>query len=277
MIAAVAALLWWDHHLQQTQVVPVGVPLGALTLLLVVLGYRELAHLAKARLLPVELTSGVVCSVILAAMPVWLQLIPAQAGLTPMDQATLPLLVLGGALAIVFFMQMARHRTEQAIQRLAGTLLGVIYLGGMGAAILAVRVRFGMPATLLFLAVVKFTDMGAYFTGSFFGKHKLIPWLSPGKSWEGLGGGLAAAAIVSIVLSLSFGIMQTLWQAALFGVLVGLVGQFGDLCESLLKRDAGIKDSGAIVPGFGGVLDIVDSLLITAPLTYLLLMAWRHW
>lgn len=277
MIAAVAALLWWDHHLQQTQVVPVGVPLGALTLLLVVLGYRELARLAKAKLLPVELASGVVCSAILATMPVWLQLIPTQAGLTLVDQVTLPLLVLGGVLAIVFFAQMARHRTDQAIQRLAGTLLGVIYLGGMGAAILAVRVRFGMPATLLFLAAVKFTDMGAYFTGSFFGKHKLIPWLSPGKSWEGLGGGLATAAIVSIILSLSFGIMQTLWQAALFGVLVGLVGQFGDLCESLLKRDAGIKDSGAIVPGFGGVLDIVDSLLITAPLTYLLLMAWRHW
>ena len=124
----------------------------------------------------------------------------------------------------------------------------------------------------MFLAAVKFADVGAYFTGSAIGRHKLIRWLSPHKSWQGLIGGLAAAAGVSLLIVAALKIDGIhLWQAAVFGVVVGLAGLFGDLCESLLKRSANMKDSGSAVPGFGGVLDILDSPLLAAPIAYLLL------
>ena len=115
---------------------------------------------------------------------------------------------------------------------------------------------------------MKFTDIGAYFGGRAFGRHKLIFWLSPGKTWEGLGfglitAGLVGAAIAPAIPGLSY------FQAALFGVLIGGIGQCGDLLESMMKRDAEVKDSGTLVPGFGGVLDIIDSPLLAAPFAYL--------
>ncbi|MCP4379805.1 MAG: phosphatidate cytidylyltransferase, partial [bacterium] len=113
-------------------------------------------------------------------------------------------------------------------------------------------------------------DIGAYFTGSAIGKHKLIPWLSPGKSWEGLIGGLVTAAGVSILITHLAGLEIAIWQSAIFGVVIGLAGQFGDLCESLLKRSAKLKDSSKMVPEFGGILDIIDSPLLAAPVAYAL-------
>ena len=126
---------------------------------------------------------------------------------------------------------------------------------------------------MLFLAAVKCTDIGAYFVGSAVGRHKLIVWLSPGKSWEGLIGGLAFAAGVSILVAWAWKIDAAVWEAAVFGVAVALAGQFGDLCESLLKRSARVKDSGAALPEFGGVLDLLDSPLLAAPVGYVLLAA----
>jgi phosphatidate cytidylyltransferase len=130
---------------------------------------------------------------------------------------------------------------------------------------------------VIFLAAAKFTDIGAYFTGSFIGKHKMIPWLSPGKSWEGLVGGLATAAGISVLLAwlLLEGDQPPLRMWAIFGPVVGLAGQFGDLCESLLKRAAGAKDSGALVPEFGGVLDMLDSVLLSAPVATVVLVAMQ--
>ncbi|RPI58417.1 MAG: CDP-archaeol synthase [Planctomycetaceae bacterium] len=128
----------------------------------------------------------------------------------------------------------------------------------------------------MFLVAVKCTDIGAYFTGSAIGRHKLIPWLSPGKTWEGLLGGMAAAAGVSVLAVWAMdihiaGSALPFWRAVVFGVVVGLIGQFGDLSESLMKRSVNVKDSGAVVPEFGGVLDILDSPLLAAPAGYLML------
>jgi phosphatidate cytidylyltransferase len=128
----------------------------------------------------------------------------------------------------------------------------------------------GLMYLSLFIGTVKAGDIGAYAVGSTLGRHKLVPHLSPKKSYEGLVGGLAAGTGAATALGClwgGFGLPQML----VFGLLVSLAGVLGDLAESLLKRACGVKDSGAI-PGFGGVLDILDSLLGAAPVAYLLLV-----
>jgi phosphatidate cytidylyltransferase len=156
-----------------------------------------------------------------------------------------------------------------------------IYLGLLAGFLLALRRDQSAWAILGVLLIIKSCDIGAYFTGRAIGRHKLIPWLSPGKTWEGLLGGAALSAAVGVGVAwvarslelpeharplafsqMSFGL------AALIGVAFGLVGQAGDLFESVLKRDAGMKDSGRSLPGFGGVLDVADSVLLVAPIAY---------
>ncbi|NQU74883.1 MAG: phosphatidate cytidylyltransferase [Planctomycetes bacterium] len=271
MVIGSAALLWWDYSLQQSGG-PVGAPLAGMILVLLAVGTMEFARLAASVGLPVMRAPAVACVVGLAGMPLWRQLV---AGLPAADAF---LLAMPAVVIVIFFAQLACHRTDLALRRLAGTLLCVAYLGGLGACVLAMRVRFGLPSLVMFLAAVKFTDIGAYFTGSAIGRHKLIPWLSPGKSWEGLAGGLVAGTAVAMLLNWllatgQWSIMNPGW-CAVFGLALGAAGQFGDLCESLLKRDAQCKDSGAVVPEFGGILDIVDSPLVASPVGYALLLAF---
>lgn len=175
----------------------------------------------------------------------------------------------------------AQRQTQEAIVRMAGTVLATLYLGGLAWFLVAIRVKLGSrftgstAALLMLLLVVKSTDIGAYFGGRAFGRHKLIPWLSPGKTWEGLFCGMLTAGLVGmafapLVYRAFSGDHHTAWgKAFLFGIVVGGIGQAGDLLESLMKRDAGVKDSGQLVPGFGGVLDIIDSPLFAAPFAYL--------
>jgi phosphatidate cytidylyltransferase len=127
----------------------------------------------------------------------------------------------------------------------------------------------------MILLCVKFTDIGAYFGGRALGRHKLIPWLSPGKTWEGLFFGLLTAAAVGAAFSFFIGTEREnfhlpWWKGAIFGAVIGGIGQLGDLLESMMKRDADVKDSGSMIPGFGGVLDVIDSPLLAAPFAYLL-------
>ena len=128
------------------------------------------------------------------------------------------------------------------------------------------------------IIVVKATDIGAYTTGRLFGRRKLAPTLSPGKTWEGAIGGLIFAVIGSMLAlgplaeSLDVEITRSgitwLTIAVIYGLVVGAAGVFGDLAESMLKRDAGVKDSSEWLLGFGGVLDLLDSLLLAAPVAY---------
>ncbi|MDP7005206.1 MAG: phosphatidate cytidylyltransferase [Phycisphaerales bacterium] len=127
------------------------------------------------------------------------------------------------------------------------------------------------------IAIVKMCDTGAFFVGCNIGKRKLIPWVSPAKTWEGLVGGLATAALTAVLLAaannqwLSNEPTIPLIYAAALGLLFGLLGQLGDLVISVFKRDSGIKDSSSILPGLGGVLDVVDSLLLVSPAAFWLL------
>jgi phosphatidate cytidylyltransferase len=174
------------------------------------------------------------------------------------------------------------RQTQEALQHMAGTVLATLYLGGLTWFLMALRVKQAGSGHLFegstwiiiyILLVVKFTDIGAYFGGRALGRHKLIPWLSPGKTWEGLFCGLLLAGMLGAAMSPLIGpphfVLQW-WKGFLFAVVLGAVGQAGDLLESLMKRDAGVKDSGALVPGFGGILDVIDSPLLAAPFAYLM-------
>jgi phosphatidate cytidylyltransferase len=146
-------------------------------------------------------------------------------------------------------------------------LLALIYLGLLGTFAVAVRADFGVWALLMYVCVVKAADIGAFAVGSLLGRHKLVPTISPGKTWEGLAGAVVVAAGVAVLLGRPCGIMATPW-AVVFGILFAVIGQLGDLAESMLKRDAQVKDASDRVPGFGGVLDVLDSPLGAAPWAY---------
>lgn len=178
-------------------------------------------------------------------------------------------LVLLGSLAFY-----ARRGTFSGVVAAAGgTLLAFVYLGLLFGFILAIRREHSAWVLLWVLFVPKAYDTGAYFTGRAFGRHKLIPWLSPGKTWEGLVGGVVTAAVGGglgawAITALTAGQMPAAIWGAVAGAGLGIVGQAGDLVASLFKRDAGLKDSSDILPGFGGVLDVVDSPLLVGPFAY---------
>jgi phosphatidate cytidylyltransferase len=129
---------------------------------------------------------------------------------------------------------------------------------------------------LYFVLITKFSDSGAYVVGSLIGKHKMIPRISPGKTWEGFGGAIVVSTLASLIFTHVFKdkmpSMNNL-HAIVLGVILSVCAVVGDLIESLFKREAGVKDSGRFFPGIGGILDLLDSLLFNAPIMYLYL---RH-
>jgi phosphatidate cytidylyltransferase len=129
---------------------------------------------------------------------------------------------------------------------------------------------------LYFLVITKFSDVGAYSVGSLIGRHKMIPRISPGKTWEGFGGAIVVSTIASIIfvhLAQNKMPAMNLVHATILGIILSISAVIGDLIESLFKREAGVKDSGKLFPGIGGILDLLDSLLFNAPLMYIYL---RH-
>lgn len=180
----------------------------------------------------------------------------------------------------------------------AGTFVSV-YVGLPMALLVAMRSlgdgNWGLAALLTMIAVTKSADAGAYFTGKSIGKRKLIPRLSPGKTWEGLIGGMVTATVVAFVcLTWLFPwirgaaaapgnvasipcLAQPIWGALVLGPLLTLAGMVGDLAESLVKRDSGAKDSGRLLPGLGGVWDVTDSLIAAAMPAFLCFTAGVGW
>ncbi len=130
---------------------------------------------------------------------------------------------------------------------------------------------------LYFIVVTKFSDTGAYAVGSLIGRHKMIPRISPGKTWEGFGGAIVVSTLASFIFFKLAGPQRLVGMTALHAVILGIIlsvcAVVGDLIESIFKREAGVKDSGKSFPGIGGILDLLDSLLFNAPIMYLYL---RH-
>ena len=283
MLAGLFLLLWVDHSAERWTISWYeyrnrGVRgIGVLALLLIILpgAVVELAHLFTAeRVRPYRVIAGFGSGalVVHAFATQFRQFTDIAA---PVLAFIIVFVMLGAAFARAWAKQ-----TQDAIVHMAGTVLATLYLGGLAWFLIALRVRGTQHvdgSTLLILFVllcVKFTDIGAYFGGRALGKRKLIPWLSPGKTWEGLFFGLLTAAAIGAALAtqmdLRRGYSMPWWKGALFGAIIGGIGQLGDLLESLMKRDAEVKDSGSLIPGFGGVLDVIDSPLLAAPFAYLM-------
>jgi phosphatidate cytidylyltransferase len=169
------------------------------------------------------------------------------------------------------------EKPGRATLRIAGTLFVLGYVGLMGSFIVQLRWfegrHEGLVALLFLISTAKGADTGAYTFGRLFGRHKLWPALSPHKTVEGAVGGLvfgvAAALIVAAIARFGLELPILSWrQAAIYGLMIGVVAQVGDLMESMIKRDCERKDASDAVPGFGGVLDIVDSLIFAAPVAF---------
>jgi phosphatidate cytidylyltransferase len=165
------------------------------------------------------------------------------------------------------------------ILAISTTLFGLMYVPWLLNFIQKINFFPGVDGhyyLLYFVVITKFSDTGAYVVGSLIGRHKMIPRISPGKTWEGFAGALAVSVLVSLLLVYFLGEKMsgmTWTHAVVLGLLLGLAAVVGDLIESIFKREAGVKDSGKFFPGIGGILDLLDSLLFNAPIMYLYL---RH-
>ena len=169
---------------------------------------------------------------------------------------------------VVFAVRLLGERTpENRVESLATTLCGLVYV----SLLLQYFVRI---VTLWLIAVAKFCDVGALLTGLAIGKHKMSPQISPKKTWEGAAGGVLTSmgigALIAWLAGTQFPPHLTPLVAALFAAPVAIVGIVSDLVESVIKRRANLKDSGATIPGIGGMFDLSDSLLLAAPVGYIL-------
>jgi phosphatidate cytidylyltransferase len=195
-----------------------------------------------------------------------------------------PLLVTALSLGVLFFGEMRRYEGPGTVTIHLG--LGTFCLAYVGLLLVVLaQLRFlggpksGLFGLLVMIAVVKMGDIGAYTVGRLIGRHKMAPKISPGKTWEGAAGALAFSALAAWLLLAVIGPAYfsnvplppaDMWP--LYGLLLAVAGMTGDLAESLVKRDLGCKDSSQWMPGFGGVLDILDSILLAGPVAYL---AWQ--
>jgi phosphatidate cytidylyltransferase len=198
---------------------------------------------------------------------------------------SLPLipLLLGLGLAWVVLAQMFRNATERFFANVGATMLGMAYLGVAVNLLQRLAVlddplnpNRGTQLVLLFLAATKLGDVAAYFGGRALGRHKMAPRISPGKTWEGFAcsfaGSVGGVYLFTWLLSATCAHppFDAWWKPAVWALVLGPLGVAGDLAESCMKRDAAVKDSGSTLPGFGGFLDILDALILAAPVAYLL-------
>ncbi|MBQ9813379.1 MAG: phosphatidate cytidylyltransferase [Thermoguttaceae bacterium] len=186
------------------------------------------------------------------------------------------LLAIAAGVLIAFIGEMMRFKQPGGnMINLTGAVFAIVYIGLLGSFMVMLRIAYGIMSVVSMIVVTKLCDVGAYTVGRLIGRHKMAPSLSPGKTIEGGFGGMLFAVFgawfsCAVLLPAATGRpSQTTWLGiVIYGIAVGLAGAIGDLAESLIKRDVMRKDSGANVPGFGGFLDIFDSLLIAAPVAF---------
>ena len=257
-----------------------GLVLLPLTLVLTAAATSEVLVLLAARDLrpsPSVVYGGTLLVVAANAVPMYL--LP---DVNPVNSLGWPLVALALATIWAFVDQMRRYeKPDGPIEKIALAVFSFVYVGVSMSFMIQLREfggrNVGMVALASLLVVVKASDTGAYTVGRMFGKHKIAPVLSPGKTVEGALGGIVLACLGSwlvfewLMPGLTYRVEQRPWWGWIaFGVIVAIAGVVGDLAESLFKRDMGHKDSSDWLPGLGGVLDLLDSLLLAAPIVYML-------
>ena len=238
-----------------------------------VLAGRELLRLLPPAQRPSEML--VLSGILLCLAANWYPKFRVEFGLPSASAWGMLVVIFAAVLIAAFLVEMRRYNGEpgRALPRIGSTVLAVAYLGLLPSFFAQIRFLPGHSAILLALVIFvpKGNDIAAFFTGTFLGRDRMTPLLSPKKTWQGFAGGMVGGTLVALGV--------WLWQPAVFpdgvvesigfGLAVGLAGVFGDLAESLIKRDCAIKDSSHAIPGFGGLLDVVDSVLFAAPVGYL--------
>lgn len=231
--------------------------------LIVVLGLRELLQLLRAKGYRPFTLLAYSCSVALTWYA-WRQGVAVP-------------LILTGSLMAIMVRELLRRELSQALAHIAVTVFGIMYVGWLATHLVLLRqlpaalgTDDAMGARLVFLlaALVWATDTGAYLCGVAFGRRPLAPRISPKKTVEGALGGLLAAGVTGWACSRSLVPFVTPLAGTVLGLVAGIAAQLGDLVESMIKRDVGIKDTAPLLPGHGGILDRFDSLLFTAPVLY---------
>lgn len=281
LISMLLTSIWLDFH--QVGGGNPGAWLFPICLVFTLLGTKELlALLQTQQLTPVRwpVYVGTLFVVAAAAVPIYLPNYPADC---PLGKLGLPLTAAAIAVGLVFIGEMLRYKEPGGVTvRIALSCFVILYLGVLMSFIVELRLfrdnGWGLAALVSMILVTKICDAGAYFTGRAIGRHKMTPVLSPKKTWEGAAGGITASIIAAgcfftwVLPKLVAGEPPAIaaWRWILYGAVLAVVGMIGDLAESLLKRDLGQKDSSHTLPGLGGVLDVLDSLLFTAPVAMLM-------
>jgi len=180
-------------------------------------------------------------------------------------------LIITGAVIIPLVYSLGRTRgKENAFANWAWTIAGIFYIGWLVSYMVALRsLPDGRGWVMLAMGATFASDICAFLAGRTFGKHRLAPYISPNKTWEGSLAGIAGAVAVSILIVRVFNLPVGYLEAVLLGVLISAAGQIGDLVKSLFKRNSGVKDSGKAIPGHGGFLDRTDSMAFAGLVVYL--------
>lgn len=267
----------WQNLFRGKDHPPRGLILFVLSLALAPLAARELSAIFRANGIMTRtwLTSlAIITGLVLSYS------IPTRTAISPGTETTTTIAILTTGMIAVFviaILTFSRDRNVAGVVAAAGAVMfAMVYIGFMLGFLLALRREHSAWIVVGVIAVTKACDTGAYFTGRAIGKHRMIPWLSPGKTWEGLAGGIVTAVAVGVGLAAASRWLEPADQipilvGAVCGAIFAVVGQLGDLTMSLFKRGAGIKDSSTILPGLGGVLDVLDSPLMVAPIAWWLL------
>jgi phosphatidate cytidylyltransferase len=179
--------------------------------------------------------------------------------------------VLVSAIILSLVMLVLLPQKEGVFSGWAWVMGGILYVGWLLGILVALRLEAGRDWVFLVLFATFGSDTAAFFVGRTWGKHKLAPRISPGKTWEGAVAGVIGGVIIGLLFTIATPLQLPLsyWEAVLLGVLISVFGQFGDLAESLLKRSTGVKDSGSLMPGHGGLLDRMDSVVFAGVVVYL--------
>jgi phosphatidate cytidylyltransferase len=247
--------------------------------LLTVVGLIEFFGLVQKRGLVCFPRFGIVAGAVLIVatflrLKGWLGRHDSPARVNDFETSLLILFVLG-----LCVRQFRAKDNPRGIEAIATTLFGLLYVAWLLNFIQKVFFFPGVDGrfyVLYFILVTKFSDTGAYVVGSLIGRHKMIPRISPGKTWEGFAGAIVISTAASVVFAHFAGdnlAGMTVGHAIVLGVILSLAAVVGDLIESQFKREANVKDSGGFFPGIGGILDLLDSLMFNAPLMYVYL---RH-